>query len=277
MKLYHPIFLTFALVAYSPCLHAQSSGTAEATVTYLKPPSRKMPADFKTFDIQSQAGFRLFPFKITEEQLVGFIKLPAVKPVKTGGDLHLSIIIGNEAGPVVHDGSFNNNAIQSFTASIHAPVYYKLTDTKGMIYEEDSSTLSDVNRYSTIVGAGSYAPAIGATMLRDEHTRAALADNIDWISSSLNEKFWGVEKHVPAKFYYIGKWSKYELDNQDRPVADSMIKALAQFSQDKQWPALQAYTTQAITFWQAMLVHLDKIAETHDNGRGRYVISELRY
>ncbi|PUZ27403.1 hypothetical protein DCM91_04020 [Chitinophaga costaii] len=264
-------------------VHAQIDGVVETVVTYQKPATRKLPPDAKTYDVRSHSNFSLSPFGMSEGEISAKLALNGLQRVPENGDLHLVVTVGTAQGPQsLHPKMVNTgDYIMSIEAPIYAPLYYKLTDAKGMVYEEDSALSSSYQTFSVAFRSRTNVePAVSSytnNTLLQTHTRSAIETNIDWINFLLNEQFFGGTKKVNMHFFYLNKSAKFGLDGMDKQQADSIVLALNQFSRDQQWPPLEQRAQQAAAYWEVELSHLDQLTPSLKNHNDRYDMLFLKY
>ncbi|HEY0273264.1 MAG TPA: hypothetical protein VGC22_08775 [Chitinophaga sp.] len=283
MKKYVCCLLTGCCLIAGRTALAQIDGVVETIVTYQKPATRKLPPEAKTYDVRTHSNFSLAPFGMTEGEISAKLALGSLQRVPENGDLHLAVTVGTPDGPHTLHPKMVNTAdyIMSIEAPIYAPLYYKLTDAKGMVYEEDSSLSSSYQTFSVAFRSRTNVePQVSSytnNALLQTHTRSAIETNIDWINFLLNEQFFGGAKKVDMHFFYLNKSAKFGLDGQDKQQADSVVMALNQFSRDQQWGPLEDRVQQAAAFWEVELAHLDQLTPSLKNHNDRYDMLFLKY
>ncbi|HEY0273263.1 MAG TPA: hypothetical protein VGC22_08770 [Chitinophaga sp.] len=275
--------LLAALVLYcSAAAYAQKAQIFQASVVYKEPPSRKLPETCKTYQVYCTsflaAGYQIYPGPLA---LLARL-YPLQRVLNDSADLRLQINVGNPESPALVDPAVNDDGYtRVVSAGIYLPLYYKLTDAKGMIYEEDSSNVSaDLPYVLRLPYAHTdYIPSVSAygEALMNAQWEQALRQNVADINNRLNEMFFGADKQVPTRLFAFGPYEKFGFAGDDKAVLTRLFAALGQFSEDQQWAPLAEQCALAATYWKALLEKTKTAWQALSSKKERQRLTNLQY
>lgn len=273
------LILTFILCHSLPAL-SQKMQLYRAYVNYQKPPTNKLPANCATFQVYVSSklpeAYRIYPGSLALQ-----VKMSPLKRVlNDSADLRISVTVGDTSSPALIDPyTFSDGERHIVTGSIYLPVYYKLTDNKGMIYEDDSSMASSQLAYTIAYPMNGPPPSMEeySQAIIDHSWEMALDQNISWMNYRLTEMFFGASHKINVAFFGFEKNEKFGLDGTDKPIINGVYAVLHQFGQDQQWEPVADACNQAIGYWKRTLEKTQTAWQALKDHKSKERLSVIQY